>query len=228
MTVKHLLVEYNKVNEQGTFSPGDILSGKVTVMTSKETKVQCFLVKAKGKAKVTWCDQEGEATVVHSDKKIYFYFEYIILQDKNRGNGEAIAVSVEVLNNSAGTVTPKFYLCEKQTFVAKSKGIVHTNDILFATGDSVPAETSQTITKVLSIPLQLPPTFFNCSLMKLEYRLKSEYHDNHVGLLATPCLHRPRLLWQPPTGLPQISRMGVQLTNPLPAGERLRESERAE
>ncbi|KAK2902207.1 arrestin domain-containing protein 3-like [Channa argus] len=279
MTVKHLLVEYNKVNEQGTFSPGDILSGKVTVMTSKETKVQCFLVKAKGKAKVTWCDQEGEATVVHSDKKIYFYFEYIILQDKNRGNGseiirpgrnvypftfvipnidmpssyrgkwgniayslqakltqslwlvhktktefpfltkaefpfasksemiitglkeqqcatrisfygtgkitlnvtsekmgvkqgEAIAVSVEVLNNSAGTVTPKFYLCEKQTFVAKSKGIVHTNDILFATGDSVPAETSQTITKVLSIPLQLPPTFFNCSLMKLEYRLK--------------------------------------------------------
>ena len=31
-----------------------------------------------------------------------------------------------------------------------------------------------------------------------------------------------------PKGLPQISGMAVQLTNPLPAGERLRESERAE
>ncbi|KAK2837375.1 hypothetical protein Q5P01_014587 [Channa striata] len=279
MTVKYLWVEYNKVNERGTFSPGDTLSGRVTVVTSKETKVQCFLVKAKGKAKVTWCDQEGEATVVRSDKKKYFYFEHIFLQDKNSGKGseiirrgrhvypftfvipntdmpssyrgkwgnityslrakltqslwlvhktktefpfltksefpfasksetiiiglkerqcatrisfygtgkvtmnvtsekmgvkqgEAIGVSVEVLNNSAGTATPEFYLCEKETFVAKSKRTVHRNDILFATGDSVPAETSQTITKVLSVPLQLPPTFFNCCMMKVEYRLK--------------------------------------------------------
>ncbi len=83
-----------------------------------------------------------------------------------------MGVSVEVLNDSARTVTPKFYLCEKQTFAAQSKRIVHTNDILFGTGDSVPAETSRTITKVLSIPPQLPPTFLNCCMMKLEYRLK--------------------------------------------------------
>lgn len=83
-----------------------------------------------------------------------------------------MGVSVDVLNNSARTVTPKFYLCEKQTFVAQSKRIVHTNDILFATGDSVPAGTSQTVTRVLSIPPQLSPTFFNCSTMKLEYRVK--------------------------------------------------------
>lgn len=87
MTVKHLSLEYDKVNERGTFSPGDILSGKVTVVTSKETKVQCFLVKAKGKAKVTWYDQQGQTTVVHTDKKKYFYFEHIILQDKNKGDG---------------------------------------------------------------------------------------------------------------------------------------------
>lgn len=87
MTVKHLSVEYSKVNERGTFSPGDIISGRVTVVTSKETKVQCFLVKAKGKAKVTWCEQEGQATGVHSDKKKYFNFEHIILQDKNKRDG---------------------------------------------------------------------------------------------------------------------------------------------
>nr|XP_020450165.1 arrestin domain-containing protein 3-like [Monopterus albus] len=279
MTVKHFLVEYNKVNERGTFFPGDILSGKVTVVTSKEIKVQCLLVKAKGKAKVTWYEQEGQAVVVQSDKKKYFYFQHIILQDKNKGDGseiirpgrnvypftfvipnidmpssyegkwgkityslraqltrsiwlvhktktkfpfltksefpfasksemiiiglkeqqcatrisfygpgkvtmnvtsekmgvkqgEAMGVSVEILNNSARTVAPKFYLCEKQTFVNQTKRIVHTNDILFGTGDPVPAETSQTVTKVLSIPPYLPPTFFNCSLMKNEYMLK--------------------------------------------------------
>ncbi|TKS78836.1 Arrestin domain-containing protein 3 [Collichthys lucidus] len=288
------------VNERGTFSPGDTLSGKVTVVTSKEIKVQCFRVKAKGKVKVTWSERVGQGIVVHCNKKKYFYFEHIILQDKNKGDGseiigpgrnvypftfvipntcvimriklnplykcnayglhwdmpstyegkwgkvtyslrtrltqsiwlvhktkiefpfltksefpfasksdmiiielkeqqyatrisfygsqkvtmnvtservgvkqgEAIGVSVEVLNESTRTVTPKFYLCEKQTFAAQSKRIVHTNDTLFATGDAVPAEISRTMTKVLSIPPQLAPTFFNCGMMKLEYRIK--------------------------------------------------------
>ncbi|XP_058492735.1 arrestin domain-containing protein 3-like [Solea solea] len=286
MTVKHLLVEYSRVNERGTFSPGDTLSGRVTVVTNKETKVQRFLVRAKGKAEVTWYEDGGGGgggggrdTVVHSNKKRYFYFEHIILQDKNKGDGselisagrnvypftfvipnkdmpssyqgkwgkityslraqltqsiwlvhktkiefpfltktefpfasksemiiiglkeeqsatrisffgsgkvtmnassekmgvkqgEAMAVSVEVLNDSARTVTPTFYLCEKQTFVTPSKRTVHTCDVLFGTGDPVPAESSRTITKVLSVPVETPPTFFNCCMMKLEHRLK--------------------------------------------------------
>ncbi|XP_030594071.1 arrestin domain-containing protein 3-like [Archocentrus centrarchus] len=298
MAVKHLFVEYDKVNEQGTFSPGDILSGKAIVVTSKEIKVQCFSVKAKGKAKVTWHEQEGDSVVVHSNKKKYFHFEHIILQDKKKGDGseiissgrnvylfnfvipnidmpssyegkwgrivyslraqltqsiwlvhktktefpfrtksefpfasksemiiiglqeqqyasrisfygsgkvtmnvssekmglkqgEAMGVSVEVLNDSAQTVIPKFYLCEKQTFVAESKRKVHTNDILFGTGDPVPAETSQTTTKVLSVPPQLPPTFFNCSMMKLEYRLKVTLD---VPMLRDPVIKLPLVI----------------------------------
>lgn len=87
MTVKHLSVEYDKLNERGTFSPGDILSGKVTVVTSKETKAQCLWVKAKGKAKVTWYEQEGQNKVLHSNKKKYFHFEHIILQDRKKADG---------------------------------------------------------------------------------------------------------------------------------------------
>lgn len=83
-----------------------------------------------------------------------------------------MGVSVEVLNSSTRTVTPKLYLCEKQTFVAQSERIVHTNETLFATGDPVPAESSDTITRVLSVLPQLPPTFLNCSMINLEYRLK--------------------------------------------------------
>nr|XP_054587424.1 arrestin domain-containing protein 3-like [Nothobranchius furzeri] len=279
MTVKHFSVDYDRVNGQGTYSPGDLLSGKVTVVTSKEIKVQKLLVRAKGKAKVTWNQQEGQTTVVHSNKKKYFYFEHIIIQDKNKGDGseimasgtnvyrfsfvipnrdmpssykgewgeiryslratlaqsiwlvhknktefpfltkaefpfasksemiliglkeqqsatrisfcgsgkvtmnvtsekmglkqgEAMGVTAEVLNGSARSVMPKFYLCEKQTFVAQSEKRVHTKDILFGTGGTVPAESSCSITKVLSIPSDLPPTFFNCSMMKLEYRIK--------------------------------------------------------
>ncbi|XP_060893883.1 arrestin domain-containing protein 3-like isoform X3 [Labrus mixtus] len=309
MTVKHLSVEYNKVNERGTFSPGDTLSGKVTVVMSKETRVQCFVVKTKGKAKVIWSEHKGQNKETHSDKKIYFYFEHIILQDKNKGDGseiispgrnvfpfafeipnidipssyegkwgkityslraqltlsiwsvhksktefpfltksefpfasksemiiiglkeqqhatrisfhgsekvtmnvtsekmgvkqgEALGVSVEVFNQSARTVTPKFYLCEEQTFAARSQKIVHTNETLFGTGDSVPAHTNRTMTKVISIPPQLHPTFFNCSMMRLEYRLKvtldvplakaAEIKLPLVILLGLPKLHQQK------------------------------------
>lgn len=86
--------------------------------------------------------------------------------------GEAVRFSVKVLNDSAQSLAPIFYLGEKQTFAAQSKRIVHTSNILFESADCVPARSSQTTTTVLSIPPDLPPTFFNCSLMKLEYRLK--------------------------------------------------------
>ncbi|XP_016898517.1 arrestin domain-containing protein 3-like [Cynoglossus semilaevis] len=306
MTVKYLSLEYNKVNERGTFSPGDTVSGKVIVVTNKETKVQCFVVRAKGKAEVTWSEQEGQNTVVHNDKKRYFYFKHIILQDKNKGDGseiirsgrnlfpftfeipntdmpssfkgkwgkiiytlrakltlsiwlvhktkiefpfltkaefpfasksemiiiglqeqqsatrisflgsgkvtfsvtsetmgvkqgEAMAVSVEILNDSTRTVTPKFYLSETQTFVADSKRVVHTNDVLFGSGDCVPAESRQTVTRVLSIPPQTPPTFFNCSMMRLEYRIKvsldvpqAEIKLPMVVMLGSPKPHQQK------------------------------------
>ncbi|XP_078808389.1 arrestin domain-containing protein 3-like [Oryzias latipes] len=278
MAVKHFSVEYDKLSERGAHSPGDVLSGKVTVVTSRKIKVQCFYVKAKGKAKVAWYEEEGQTKVLHSNKKKYFEFEHIVIQDKNKGDGseimppgknvypfsfvipnidmpssfkgkwgkityslrakltqsiwlfhktktefpfftnsefpfgskseamiielkeqqfasrvtffgsgkvtmnvssekvgleqgQAVGVFCEVLNDSTCLVTPKFYLCEKQTFVAQSKRRIHTNEILFGTGDLVPVSSCIT-TKVLSIPPQSYPTFFNCCMMKLEYRIK--------------------------------------------------------
>lgn len=87
MSIKLFSVEYDKVNERGTFSPGDVLSGRVTVVVSKETKVKCLMVSAKGKAEVEWFDRDGQTTVLHRDEEKYFYLEHIILQDKNRGDG---------------------------------------------------------------------------------------------------------------------------------------------
>ncbi|XP_077418602.1 arrestin domain-containing protein 3-like [Vanacampus margaritifer] len=284
MTMKLFLVEYDQVNEKGTFSPGDVLSGRVTVVAIKETKVQCLMVNAKGKVEVKWYDQNGQTTVLHQDEKNYFYLEHIILQDKNKGDGseiirqgrsvypftfvipnidmpssydgkwgrityslqaqltqsiwsvhktriefpfltksefpfasksemliiglreqqratkisfygsgkvtlnvtsekmgltqgETMDVSIEVINNSNRAVTPKFFLCEKQIFVAQSAAIIHTNKILFGKGESVSARSSRTISNVLSIPAQLNPTFLNCSMIKLEYTLKVTLGD---------------------------------------------------
>ncbi|XP_072289548.1 arrestin domain-containing protein 3-like [Eucyclogobius newberryi] len=310
MTVKHFHVEYSKLNNEGTYSPGDTLTGRVVVVTTKETKVQCFYVQAKGKAKVSWCEGNGANTVVHQDKRKYFYFEHIILQDKNKGDGseiigagrnvfpftfnipntdmpssyqgkwgrityslraqltqsiwvvhktktefpfrttaeypfasktemviiglkeqqqatrisfcgigkvtmkfvsekmgirqgEAMGVTVEVINESSRTVTPKLYLCEKQTFVAQSKHMVHADDVLFGTGDPVSPHSSHTVTKVLSIAPLLSPTFFNCSMMKLEYRLKvtldvPQERDSEIKLPLIILLGSPKPPQQKP------------------------------
>ncbi|XP_077570766.1 arrestin domain-containing protein 3-like [Stigmatopora nigra] len=283
MSIKRFSLEYNHVNGR-TFSVGDVLSGRVIVVASKETKVQVLVVKAKGSAEVKWYGQDGPNTVSYQDEKKYFYLEHIILQDKNKGDGseiirqgrtvypfsfvipnkdmpssyegrwgritynlqaeltqtiwsihktsidfpfltksefpftpksemsiiglkerqsatiisfygsgkvilnvtsekmglmqgETMEVSVEVINGSNGTVTPKFFLCEKQIFLAQLKTLVHTNEILFGSGESVLARTSRTIINVLSIPRQLSPTFCNCSLIKLEYTLKVTLGD---------------------------------------------------
>lgn len=86
MTIKQFQLDYNTVNEQGTFSAGDTLTGQVTLKVSKKTKVQCFLIKLKGKAEVKWSEQDDQALVLHSRKKRYFYFEKIVLQERG-GNG---------------------------------------------------------------------------------------------------------------------------------------------
>lgn len=106
MAVKLLAVDYEKANGRGVFSPGDVLSGKVTLVTSKEIKAQCFSVKAKGRAKVTWCEREGGSGVVHGDKKRYFHLEHIILQDKNKGDGRYHRLSDKACawNTDADTV----------------------------------------------------------------------------------------------------------------------------
>ncbi|XP_054635049.1 arrestin domain-containing protein 3-like [Dunckerocampus dactyliophorus] len=316
MTIKCFSVEYNKMNERAAFSPGDTLSGRVIVEARKETKVQCLMVKAKGKAEVKWYDQDGQTSTLHQEKKKYFHLEIIILQDKNKCDGseiigqgrnvypftfvipnidmpssyegqwgriayslnakltlsiwsihkrkiefpfltksdfpfasksemiilglqeqqsatkmsfygsgkvtlnvtsertglrqgETMQVSVEVLNSATHAVTPKFYFCEKQTFVAQSKTIVHINEILFGTGESVQAQTKRTIRNVLSIPSQLLPTFFNCSLMKLEHTIKVTLGDHMardpdiklplVILLGSSKLHHKKAKESPET-----------------------------
>uniref|UniRef100_A0A4W5M1W6 Arrestin C-terminal-like domain-containing protein n=1 Tax=Hucho hucho TaxID=62062 RepID=A0A4W5M1W6_9TELE len=216
MAVKHFSVDYNTINEHGTFSAGDTITGWVTLEASKETSLQSLFIKAKGKAEVKWTENERQNPVAYSGKKKYFSLQ--ILLQEGKGDG-LLVVSTDIFfifplrempssymgkwgkityylkaklirtlwlidkaktdyflslihNNSTRTVTPNFYLYEEQSFFAKHKRKVYTNDIIKERGDPVTASTRQTVTKVLTIPPQLPVSLLDCSILKLEYRLK--------------------------------------------------------
>jgi len=85
--------------------------------------------------------------------------------------GEALQVTVEVSNHSTRSVKPKFILYEKTSFFAQGQRRVSTNNILKQKIESI-ASGKETVTKVITIPRELPPSILNCSILKHEYRLK--------------------------------------------------------
>ncbi|KAL0979754.1 hypothetical protein UPYG_G00189200 [Umbra pygmaea] len=269
MAIKCFSVDYSMSNEQGTFSSGDRLTGRVTLVLSRDITLQSLSVEAIGKAEVKWTEPDGKNVVVYSEKEKYFCLRTLLQEGKGDGSevvtagqhvypftfhipakgmpssyvgkwgkityclevklirtlwqidevkkefpflskavmiiaglrepqcvskivyfasgkismdihiemmgykpGEAIQVIVQIHNNSTRPVTPNFYLFEKQSFFAKRRRKVYTNDIIKEIGDPVPAGSNQTVTKVLTVPPHIPITFLDCSIIKLEYRLK--------------------------------------------------------
>nr|XP_020512638.1 arrestin domain-containing protein 3-like [Labrus bergylta] len=86
--------------------------------------------------------------------------------------GEAMQVTLEVSNRSSRSVKPKFVLYEKRSFLAQGRRRVHTNTILKDKIKDIASSDKETVTKVISIPRELPPSILNCAIIKLEYRLK--------------------------------------------------------
>ncbi|XP_035494897.2 arrestin domain-containing protein 3 [Scophthalmus maximus] len=87
--------------------------------------------------------------------------------------GEPVTVTVEITNRSSRGVKPKFILYEKRSFFAQGRRRVHTKEILKEKIEDVAkSESEESVTKVIPIPKRLPPSILNCSIIKLEYRLK--------------------------------------------------------
>ncbi|XP_023258422.1 arrestin domain-containing protein 3-like [Seriola lalandi dorsalis] len=86
--------------------------------------------------------------------------------------GEVFQVIVEISNRSSRTVKPKFMLYEKRSFFAQGRRRVCTNEILKEKIEAVAPSSKETVTKAISIPRELAPSILNCSIIKLEYRLK--------------------------------------------------------
>ncbi|XP_017269164.1 arrestin domain-containing protein 3 [Kryptolebias marmoratus] len=87
--------------------------------------------------------------------------------------GEPINVTVEIINRSSRSVKPKFQLYEKRSYFAQGRRKLETHTILKEKGDDVDSSSSKnTVTKGIGLPSTLSPSILNCSIIKLEYRLK--------------------------------------------------------
>lgn len=81
----NLTISYNAVNEEGTFSEGDIITGTVTLQLSKETKVQKLFVKCKGDANTHWSERRGDQTHTYSAHKRYFKLKQFLTPEESEG-----------------------------------------------------------------------------------------------------------------------------------------------
>ncbi|KAK5871349.1 hypothetical protein PBY51_004234 [Eleginops maclovinus] len=111
------------------------------------------------------------------DKSVKVFGSGIISMDdqtKQMGykQGKDLKVTVEVINNSTRSVKPKLILYEKKSFFAQGRRRVSTNDILKEKMDAVASSNKETLAQVINIPRELPSSILNCSIIKVEYRLK--------------------------------------------------------
>ncbi|KAM4745676.1 arrestin domain-containing protein 3-like [Anableps anableps] len=79
--VKSFIVNCDALNEEGTFSGGDTVTGQVILSLSKETKVQRLFVKAKGDADVRWTRKRGDNTHTYSAHRRYFKLKQFLIPE---------------------------------------------------------------------------------------------------------------------------------------------------
>ncbi|XP_061585004.1 arrestin domain-containing protein 3-like [Cololabis saira] len=87
--------------------------------------------------------------------------------------GENLHVTVEINNRSSRSAKAKFVFYEKKSYFAQGRRRVHTQNIVKGKIDAADSASGKSAaTEVIPIPGHLPSSILNCSIIKLEYRLK--------------------------------------------------------
>ncbi|KAL0979785.1 hypothetical protein UPYG_G00189640 [Umbra pygmaea] len=85
-TVKNISVTYDGVELGRTFCCGDIISGRIILEVTKDCKIDCLSIKAKGKSEVCWTEHHNKTTVTyHSKDKFFSILQCIIQEQKGKG-----------------------------------------------------------------------------------------------------------------------------------------------
>uniref|UniRef100_A0A3B3BKV6 Arrestin C-terminal-like domain-containing protein n=1 Tax=Oryzias melastigma TaxID=30732 RepID=A0A3B3BKV6_ORYME len=97
-SVKSLTIEYDSLNEEGTFSEGDIMTGIVTLTLRKDTKVKSLFVKLKGDADVFWSETSEERNDEYSAHTRYFKLKQSVTPKDS--DGESMPSSFRELDGN--------------------------------------------------------------------------------------------------------------------------------
>ncbi|KAK2837408.1 hypothetical protein Q5P01_014620 [Channa striata] len=80
-SVKSLTMAYDALNESGTFSEGDTVTGTVTLALEKQITAQALFVKVKGDADVRWTKKSGDHTHTYSAHRRYFKMKEFLIPE---------------------------------------------------------------------------------------------------------------------------------------------------
>ncbi|XP_031165156.1 arrestin domain-containing protein 3 isoform X1 [Sander lucioperca] len=111
------------------------------------------------------------------DKKMKFFNSGTVAMDVNLERtgffqGEGLKVLASIQNNSSRQIKPKYCVYKKHSFFARGKRRVCTWDLFKEVGEPIAPFNKENVTRVLSVPLDLEPSILNCSIIKMEYRLR--------------------------------------------------------
>uniref|UniRef100_A0A8D3BRM7 Arrestin C-terminal-like domain-containing protein n=1 Tax=Scophthalmus maximus TaxID=52904 RepID=A0A8D3BRM7_SCOMX len=85
MRRRSLTMTYDALNEHGTFSEGDTITGQVTLVLLKQTSVQSLVVKVKGDADVRWTRKNGDHKRTYSAHRRYFKLKQFLIPADSKG-----------------------------------------------------------------------------------------------------------------------------------------------
>ncbi|XP_018524735.1 arrestin domain-containing protein 3 [Lates calcarifer] len=80
-SIKSFTMTYDALNESRTFSEGDRITGKVTLVLFKDTKVLKLFVKAKGDGSVSWSTTSGDRNHTYSAGRRFFKLKQFLIQE---------------------------------------------------------------------------------------------------------------------------------------------------
>uniref|UniRef100_A0A3P8TPF2 Arrestin C-terminal-like domain-containing protein n=1 Tax=Amphiprion percula TaxID=161767 RepID=A0A3P8TPF2_AMPPE len=130
-------------------------------------------------SKVDWNNVPGLMMPQHEskDKKMKFFNSGTVAMDVNIEKsgflqGEGLKVVALIQNNSSREIKPKYCVYRKHSFFARGKRRLDTKDLFKEVGDPIPPSSNENVTRVITIPHDVEPSILNCSILKVEYRLR--------------------------------------------------------
>uniref|UniRef100_A0A3Q3LUH6 Arrestin C-terminal-like domain-containing protein n=1 Tax=Mastacembelus armatus TaxID=205130 RepID=A0A3Q3LUH6_9TELE len=82
---------YEALNEEGTFSEGDTLTGTISFALTKEIKVKSLFVKVKGDANVHWTEGSGDDERSYSAHRRYFKVKEYLIAENAKGEPKGVS-----------------------------------------------------------------------------------------------------------------------------------------